>query len=167
MRPFGITGTSFCIVTCFSGLQVRTNLDPSLVDYVICGTVIQEVKTSNVAREVCKEGCYKRVTSLRLCSPPAGPTALLRTPSPRRAFLPTRPLPPASGSSPQARQTSASLVRWIFFNVFYFLGGVESMSDVPIRFSRNIRKRLIARLTIGSSPSTCFHVVFMLAVSST
>ena len=36
-------------------LQQRTNLDLSLVDYITCGTVIQEVKTSNVAREVCCE----------------------------------------------------------------------------------------------------------------
>lgn len=33
--------------------MVRTGLDHDLVDYVSCGTVIQEVKTSNVTREVC------------------------------------------------------------------------------------------------------------------
>lgn len=36
----------------FSGLLERTNLDPKVVDYVLAGTVIQEPKTSNIAREV-------------------------------------------------------------------------------------------------------------------
>jgi acetyl-CoA acyltransferase len=33
------------------GLMQRTGLDKDLVDYICMGTVIQEVKTSNVARE--------------------------------------------------------------------------------------------------------------------
>ena len=37
----------------FSGLLDRTDLDPKEVDYVLAGTVIQEPKTSNIAREVC------------------------------------------------------------------------------------------------------------------
>ena len=37
----------------FSGLLDRTDLDPKAVDYVLAGTVIQEPKTSNIAREVC------------------------------------------------------------------------------------------------------------------
>ena len=32
----------------------RTNVPKEVVDYIIFGTVIQEVKTSNVAREVSK-----------------------------------------------------------------------------------------------------------------
>lgn len=36
----------------YRGLAVRTGLDPKVVDYAIFGTVIQEVSTSNVAREV-------------------------------------------------------------------------------------------------------------------
>lgn len=32
----------------------RTNIPKDVVDYIIFGTVIQEVKTSNVAREVSK-----------------------------------------------------------------------------------------------------------------
>lgn len=34
------------------GLLHRTDLPTDAVDYIIYGTVIQEVKTSNVAREV-------------------------------------------------------------------------------------------------------------------
>ena len=33
------------------GLLRRTGIDKDIVDYIIAGTVIQEVKTSNVARE--------------------------------------------------------------------------------------------------------------------
>jgi hypothetical protein len=35
----------------FQGLMTKTALDKSLVDYVIAGNVIQEVRTSNIARE--------------------------------------------------------------------------------------------------------------------
>lgn len=35
----------------FKGLMDKTALDKSKVDYVISGTVIQEVRTSNLARE--------------------------------------------------------------------------------------------------------------------
>ena len=35
----------------FIGLLRRTGIDPSIVQYICAGTVIQEVKTSNVTRE--------------------------------------------------------------------------------------------------------------------
>ena len=35
----------------YQGLITKTALDKSDVDYVLAGTVIQEVKTSNIARE--------------------------------------------------------------------------------------------------------------------
>lgn len=35
------------------GLLTKTAIPKDSVDYIIYGTVIQEVKTSNVAREVC------------------------------------------------------------------------------------------------------------------
>lgn len=37
----------------YRGLLKRTGTPKDAVDYIIYGTVIQEVKTSNVAREVC------------------------------------------------------------------------------------------------------------------
>jgi hypothetical protein len=37
-----------------SALVKRTNIDKSVPDYCVMGTVIQEVKTSNIAREVFK-----------------------------------------------------------------------------------------------------------------
>ena len=36
---------------CFRGLVQKTGLPKELVEYIAFGTVIQEVKTSNVARE--------------------------------------------------------------------------------------------------------------------
>lgn len=45
---------SFLWISAFRGLLYRTNIPKDVVDYIIFGTVIQEVKTSNVAREVSK-----------------------------------------------------------------------------------------------------------------
>lgn len=42
--------------------MTRTALDHDLVDYVISGTVIQEVKTSNIAREV-RHNCHSGVVT--------------------------------------------------------------------------------------------------------
>lgn len=41
------------ISSSYRGLLKRTGIPKDAVDYIIYGTVIQEVKTSNVAREVC------------------------------------------------------------------------------------------------------------------
>lgn len=48
----------------FSGLLDRTDLDPKTVDYILAGTVIQEPKTSNIAREVCSCSLSSKVTFL-------------------------------------------------------------------------------------------------------
>ena len=42
----------FTFVYFFSGLVKKTNVQLTDVDYMIMGTVIQEVKTANIAREV-------------------------------------------------------------------------------------------------------------------
>ena len=41
-----------CLIT--RGLLERTEITPSEVNHMIIGTVIQEARTSNLAREVCK-----------------------------------------------------------------------------------------------------------------
>lgn len=43
---------SLCSDPLLRGLLTRTNVPRDVVDYIVYGTVIQEVKTSNVAREV-------------------------------------------------------------------------------------------------------------------
>ena len=56
--PFAMTSTIYEDQMCvdlqrlaYQGLITKTALDKSDVDYVLAGTVIQEVKTSNIARE--------------------------------------------------------------------------------------------------------------------
>lgn len=51
MCTFHITFKKNKIKWHFRGLVTRTGLDKTAVDYITMGTVIQEVKTSNVARE--------------------------------------------------------------------------------------------------------------------
>lgn len=46
-----MSGVLFCVRSC-RGLLSRTGIPKDAVDYIVYGTVIQEVKTSNVAREV-------------------------------------------------------------------------------------------------------------------
>lgn len=43
---------SICFSLLLRGLLNRTSVPRDVVDYIVYGTVIQEVKTSNVAREV-------------------------------------------------------------------------------------------------------------------
>ncbi|XP_048453247.1 trifunctional enzyme subunit beta, mitochondrial-like [Rhincodon typus] len=57
--PFLMSGTTYADLmphdlarTALQGLLARTNVPKADVDYIVFGTVIQEVKTSNVAREV-------------------------------------------------------------------------------------------------------------------
>lgn len=37
--------------SCYSGLLKKTGVPKDVIEYIIYGTVIQEVKTSNIARE--------------------------------------------------------------------------------------------------------------------
>ncbi|KDO27769.1 hypothetical protein SPRG_07368 [Saprolegnia parasitica CBS 223.65] len=90
------------------GLLNKTALNPADVDYVICGTVIQEVRTSNIARE---------------------PRSALASPS----------------TSPRTRQAISQAADKIVAGGMDIIvaGGVETFSDVPIRFARPLRKRMI------------------------
>lgn len=47
---------SICIR--FSGIVKKTGIPKELIEYVIYGTVIQEVKTSNIAREAALAAGY-------------------------------------------------------------------------------------------------------------
>lgn len=100
-----------------SGLMKRTGVDKKEVDYVVYGTVIQEVKTSNIARE-----------------------AMLSS-----GFLDTTPahtVTQACISSNQAITTAVGLIASGQCEVVV-AGGVEFMSDVPIRHSRKMRKIML------------------------
>lgn len=101
-----------------SGLLARTGVDPARVDRVILGNVIQEVRTSNVAREA----------SLACGLPDAVPAMTLTS---------------ACASANAAIASGAEAIACGEADVV-IAGGVEVLSDVPIRFRRPVRKRLIA-----------------------
>jgi len=99
------------------GLITRCGLDPAIFEQVIMGTVIQEVNTSNVAREA----------SLAAGIPESVP-----------AFTTTM----ACISSNIAITNAIDQIRTGQSSVV-IAGGVETMSDVPIRFRKNLRKKLL------------------------
>merc|ERR1712088_928523 len=100
------------------GLLQRTGLDPALVEYVCVGTVIQEVKTSNIAREAALgAGISDRI--------------------------PAHTVTMACISSNQAITTCLGYMSQGVYDVC-IAGGVEFMSDVPIRHSRKMRSLMLS-----------------------
>lgn len=95
----------------------RVDIPKDQIDYVICGTVIQEPKTPNVARE-----------------------ALLACGLPER--IPANTVSQACVSANQAITSGIGYINSGTYNVV-IAGGVETMSDVPIRHSRPMRKMLL------------------------
>lgn len=100
------------------GLLHRTSISPEDVDYVIMGSVIQEVKTANIARE-----------------------AMLSAGFP--VSVPAHTVTMACISSNQAITSGIGLIHSGACDTVV-AGGVEFMSDVPIRFSRELRKRMFS-----------------------
>uniref|UniRef100_A0A4W3HE22 Trifunctional enzyme subunit beta, mitochondrial n=1 Tax=Callorhinchus milii TaxID=7868 RepID=A0A4W3HE22_CALMI len=100
------------------GLLRRTNIPKSAVDYIVYGTVIQEVKTSNIAREAALGAGFSDKT-------------------------PSHTVTMACISSNQAMTTAFSLIASGQCDTVV-AGGVEFMSDVPIRHSRKMRKTLLS-----------------------
>ena len=100
-----------------TGLMTKTGLSPSDVDYVLWGTVSQEIRTSNIAKDVALgSGLPKSVT---------GHTVTQACISANQAIC----------QGIQQIQTGYSDV--------VIAGGVEPFSDAAIRFSRPLRKKLI------------------------
>lgn len=122
--PFQRSGTGYADLMAYDlgrmalrGLLDRSAIKPEVIDQVIMGTVIQEVKTSNIARD---------------CALAAG------IPETKPAHTVTQ----ACISSNQA--ITSGIERIISGQADVVVaGGVETMSDVPIRFKRKIRKKLI------------------------
>ena len=99
------------------GLLNKTGVDPSLIEYVCVGTVIQEVKTSNIAREAALgAGISDRI--------------------------PAHTVTMACISSNQAITTCLGMMYAGVYDVC-LAGGVEFMSDVPIRHSRKMRQWML------------------------
>jgi len=99
------------------GLIDQTALSKDVIDYVVCGNVIQEVKTSNIARE-----------------------AAINAGLPYH--IPSHTVAQACISANAAIATGASAIQAGHADVV-IAGGVETFSDVPIRLTRPIRQKLI------------------------
>lgn len=122
--PFMLSGTAYTdlmavdlMSLAIKGLMVKTAITPSLIDYAVIGTVIQESRTSNLAREA--------VLAAGLPSTLTAHTVTMACISANAAA--------ATACGAIATGTASAVL----------IGGCETMSDVPIRYSRPIRKRLL------------------------
>ncbi|GAB5034012.1 beta-ketoacyl-thiolase [Nannochloropsis oceanica] len=101
----------------YKGLIDKTAVDPKEIDYILGGTVIQEVKTSNIAREAAMAaGLPTNIPSH---------TVVLACISSNVGIC---------SAAEKILCDKASLV---------LVGGVETFSDVPIRLTRPMRQALI------------------------
>jgi len=100
-----------------SGLLSRNNVSPESIDQVIMGTVIQEVKTSNVARE----------SALGAGIPNS---------------VPAHTVSMACISSNQAITSGMELIRTGQAKIV-LAGGTETMSDIPVRFKKKFRQKVL------------------------
>lgn len=122
--PFLKSGTDFRDLMAYdlaryaiSALLKRNPIDPVEIDRVILGTVIQEVQTSNVAREA----------ALAAGIPDS---------------VPAHTVTMACISSNQAITSGLELIKTGQADIV-LAGGTETMSDVPIRFKKKVRKKLL------------------------
>jgi len=130
--PFLTSGTQFNDFSPYElgrlaikGLLDRLNLNPKLIDYVVMGNVIQEVKTSNVARESA-----------------LGAGIPLSTPA--------HTVTMACISANQAIATGIGVI--LSGNAeMVVCGGTETMSDVPIRWNRKMRKKMLSSRKMKST----------------
>lgn len=99
------------------GLIQRTGVPKDIVDYIIMGTVIMEVKTSNIAREAALGAGFSD-------------------------RIPAHTVTQACISANQAITTGMGMIASGNADAIV-AGGVEFMSDVPIRHSRKMRKIML------------------------
>lgn len=101
-----------------NGLLQRTGLDPARLDRVILGTVIADPRTSNLAREtVLASGIPNHVPAFTVSDACISSNTAI------------------SSAYEAIASGNADIV---------LAGGAETLSDVPIRYRRPVRKRLIA-----------------------
>lgn len=101
----------------FKGLVDKTAIEKKDIDYVISGTVIQEVRTSNIAREA--------AINAGLPNSIGGHTVSMACISSNAAIC---------AAADKIRTGHATAV---------LAGGTETFSDVPIRLTRPMRQKLI------------------------
>ncbi|KAL1517456.1 hypothetical protein ABEB36_001217 [Hypothenemus hampei] len=122
--PFLLSGTDYSNLmphdlakVALRGILQKTGVPKEMIDYVIYGTVIQEVKTSNIAREAALCAGYSDKT-------------------------PAHTVTMACISSNVAMTTAVGLINSGVYELIV-AGGVEFMSDIPIRHSRKMRSLLL------------------------
>jgi acetyl-CoA acyltransferase len=122
--PFLMSGTHYASLMphelarhSLVSLLRKTGIDKQLIDYIVYGTVIQEVKTSNIAREAALSAGFSDRT-------------------------PAHTVTMACISSNQAITSGIGLIASGAYDIIV-AGGVEFMSDVPIRLSRQMRSVLL------------------------
>uniref|UniRef100_A0A2K6LCQ5 Trifunctional enzyme subunit beta, mitochondrial n=1 Tax=Rhinopithecus bieti TaxID=61621 RepID=A0A2K6LCQ5_RHIBE len=132
--PFLLSGTSYedlmphdLARATLTGLLYQPSVPKEVVDYIIFGTVIQEVKTSNVAREAALGAAFSDKT-------------------------PAHTVTMACISANQAMTTGVGLIASGHRDVF-MTGGVELMSHVPIRHSKKMRKLMLDLSKAKSLPA--------------
>lgn len=139
--PFLMSGTDYSKLMphelaqqALSGILKKTGVPKEVIDYVIYGTVMQEVRTSNIAREAALAAGYSDKT-------------------------PAHTVTMACISSNVAITSAIGLINSGIYDTIV-CGGVEFMSDIPIRHSRKMRglllkankaKNLQQRLTLLST----------------
>merc|ERR1719347_1556000 len=100
-----------------TGLVNKTGIDRNIVDYICMGTVIQEVKTSDIAREAALGAGFSDK-------------------------IPAHTVTMACISSNAAITACLGMIEMGVYDVCV-AGGVEFMSDVPIRHSRKMRSLML------------------------
>lgn len=122
--PFQRSGTGYKKLMAYDlgrlaieGLISRSNINGSDLDRVIMGTVIQDVNTSNVARE----------SALGAGIPNS---------------VPSHTVTQACISSNQAITSAMDLIHSGQAKII-LAGGTETMSDIPIRFRKKFRQKLL------------------------
>lgn len=123
----------------FRGLQQRVGAEAiAAVDYLLAGSVVQEVKTTNVAREAALGAGWSQA-------------------------IPAHTVTMACISSNAALTAGIGLINSGMADAFV-AGGTEIMSDFPIRFSRRMRKLMLdSRKAKGPAGMLALAAKFRLA----
>ena len=99
-------------------LVQNTGIEPETIDYLVFGTVIPSVKAANIAREI-----------------------VLGTGLPRS--IPAHTVSQACASANQSITTAADMIHRGYSDIV-IAGGSESLSNVPILFSKKFSETLVA-----------------------
>lgn len=122
--PFLQSGTNYKNLMAYDlarhslvGLQKKVGFPKDAIEYIVYGTVMQEVRTSNIGREAALGAGYSERT-------------------------PAHTVTMACISSNQAITTGMGLIACGVYDTIV-AGGVEFMSDIPIRHSRHMRSLML------------------------